>query len=94
MRFRSIGECGANIRDYLSRIKEVETNLIFESIIANLGTIELNNNVKIKEGNLGANSIYKITLLNRHRRRKKKAMKSHYYRKKFYVRQNKEKVDV
>ena len=93
MRFRSLGFCGTNIRDYLSKIKEVETNFLHESIIAHLGTIELNNQVKIKEGHLGSNSVYKIRLLKRHRRKKKKMIKSYYYRKKFYVRQNKEKSD-
>ena len=93
MRFRSLGFCGTNIRDYLSKIEEVETNFLHESIIAHLGTIELNNQVKIKEGHLGSNSIYKIRLLKRHRR-KKKMIKSYYYRKKFCVRQNKEKADV
>ena len=94
MRFRSLGFCGTNIRDYLSKIKEVETNFLHESIIAHLGTIELNKQVKIKEGHLGSNSIYKIRLLKRHRRKKKKMIKSYYYRKKFCVRQNKEKADV
>ena len=93
MRFRSIGACGANIRDYLTRIKEVETNFISESIIAHLGTISLNNDVKIKEGHLGSNSIYKITLLKHHKRKRKKEIKSYYYRKKFCVRQNKEKIN-
>ena len=93
MRFRSLGFCGTNIRDYLSKIQEVETNFLHESIIAHLGTIELNNQVKIKEGHLGSNSVYKIRLLKRHRRKKKKMIKSYYYRKKFCVRQNKEKVD-
>ena len=93
MRFRSLGFCGTNIRDYLSKIKEVETNFLHESIIAHLGTIELSNQVKIKEGHLGSNSVYKIRLLKRHRRKKKKMIKSYYYRKKFYVRQNKEKSD-
>ena len=94
MRFRSLGFCGTNIRDYLSKIEEVETNFLHESIIAHLGTIELNNQVKIKEGHLGSNSIYKIRLLKRHRRKKKKMIKSYYYRKKFCVRQNKEKADA
>ena len=94
MRFRSVGECGSNIRDYLSRIKEVETNFIHESIIAHLGIIELNDNIKIKEGHLGPNSIYKISLLKRQRKKKKKMMKSYFYRKKFCVKQNKEKADV
>ena len=94
MRFRSLGFCGTIIRDYLSKIKEVETNFLHESIIAHLGTIELNNQVKIKEGHLGSNSIYKIRLLKRHRRKKKKMIKSYYYRKKFCVRQSKEKADV
>ena len=94
MRFRSLGFCGTNIRDYLSKIKEVETNFLHESIIAHLGTIELNNQVKIKEGHLGSNSVYKIRLLKRHRRKKKKMIKSYYYRKKFCVRQNKEKVEI
>ena len=94
MRFRSLGFCDTNIRDYLSKIEEVETKFLHDSIIAHLGTIELNNQVKIKEGHLGSNSIYKIRLLKRHRRKKKKMIKSYYYRKKFCVRQNKEKADV
>ena len=93
MRFRSIGACGANIRDYLTRVKEIETNFLNESIIAHFGTISLNNDVKIKEGHLGSNSIYKITLLKRHKKKRKKDIKSYYYRKKFCVRQNKEKMN-
>ena len=91
MRFRSIGESGSNIRDYLTRIKEVETNFINESILAHLDTISLKNNVKIKEGRLGSNSIYKLSLLKTHKKRKRKEIKSYYYRKKFFIRQNKEK---
>ena len=91
MRFRSIGECGTNLRDYLSRLKEVETNYINESVIAHLGTITLNNPVKIKEGRLSSKSIYKISLLKRHRRKRRKDIKSYYYRKKFCVRQNRAK---
>ena len=94
MRFRSIGECGTNARDYLSNIKEVETNFINESILAQLGTVSLNDNIKIKEGHLGTNSKYKIRLLKRNKRRKKNNIKSYYYRKKFNVRHNKEKLDV
>ena len=94
MRFRSIGECGTNISDYLSRIKEVETNFIHESIIAHLGTISLNNPSKRKEGHLSSNSIYKITLMKRYRRKKRKEIKTQYYRKKFYLRQNKIKTEI
>ena len=94
MRFRSIGESGSNIRDYLTRIKEVETNFINESILAHLDAISLKNNVKIKEGRLSSNSIYKLSLLKRHKKRKGKEIKSYYYRKKFCIRQNKEKHNV
>ena len=91
MRFRSIGESGSNLRDYLSRVTEVETNFFNESILANLGTISLKPKVKINHGHLSSNSIYKLSLLKRNKRRKGKAIKSYYYRKKFCIRQIKEK---
>ena len=95
MRFRSLGECGANIRDYLSRLQDVETNFITESIFSHMGTVSLNDNDNAKEGHLSCNSLYRIKLLKRFRRGGRKIIKSNYYRKKFFfVRQNKEKVDM
>ena len=50
MRFRSIGESGTNIRDYLKKIKEVENNFLNESLLAHFGMISLNENYEIREG--------------------------------------------
>ena len=94
MRFRSIGESGSNIRDYLTRVQEVETNFFNESILAHLDAISLKNNVKVKEGLLSSNSIYKLSLIKRHKKRKGKVIKSYYYRKKFCIRQNKAKIRI
>ena len=93
MRFRSLGESGTNIRDYLSRLQDVETNFITESILSHIGAVSLNEDDSVQEGHLGRNSLYRIKLLKRFRRRGRKIMKSNYYRKKFFARQNKEKVD-
>ena len=93
MRFRSLGESGTNIRDYLSRLQDVETNFITESILSHIGAVSLNEDDSVQEGHLGCNSLYRIKLLKRFRRRGRKIMKSNYYRKKFFARQNKEKID-
>ena len=85
MRFRFLGESGSNIGDYLTKIKEVENNFLNESILSSLGMISLNDNIKITEGSLGSNSLYKITILKDRKRKRKKVQ---YYRKKFHIHQS------
>ena len=81
MRYRSIGVSASNIRDYLTRIKEVEDNYINESTLAHIGFISLEEK-KFKNELLGPNSIYKLTFLKAKGRRKKRKMQ--YYRKKLF----------
>ena len=73
MRYRSIGVSASNIRDYLTRIKEVEDNYINESTLAHIGFISLEEK-KFKNELLGPNSIYKLTFLKAKGRRKKRKM--------------------
>ena len=91
MRFRSIGESGKNIGDYLTKIKEVENSFWHESILAHINMISLENDIEVKEGSLSSNSIYKITLFKQHKRKK---TKTQYYRKKFCIQQRTNKSDV
>ena len=81
MRYRSIGVSASNIRDYLTRIKEVEDNYINESTLAHIGFISLEEK-KFKNELLGPNSLYKLTFLKAKGRRKKRKMQ--YYRKKLF----------
>ena len=81
MRFRSIGVCASNIRDYLTHIKEVEDDYITESTLAHIGFISLKEN-NINGGLLGPNSFYKLTKLKEQRRKKRKKVK--IYRKKLF----------
>ncbi len=69
MRFRSIGVCETNKRDYLLRVKELEDNYLSESILTHIGFISLEEN-NIKYGRLGPNSLYKLTKIKTKRKRK------------------------
>ena len=80
MRFRSIGICASNKKDYLSFIKEVENNYINESILAHIGFISLEETNNINQF-LGPNSIYKLSKLKKKRKRRK-FIKIQNYRKK------------
>ena len=86
MRFRSIGVCASNIRDYLTHIKEVEDDYLNESTLAHIGFISLKEN-NINGGLLGPNSFYKLTKIKEQKRKRKKVK---YCRKKlFFYRQTK-----
>ena len=82
MRFRSVGICASNIRDYLNQINEVENDYINESTLAHIGLISLKER-KGKVGLLGHNSLYKLTLL-KSRKTRKRRLNFHYCRKKLY----------
>ena len=87
MRFRSIGVSASNIRDYLTRVKEVEDNYINESTLAHLGFISLEERT-FKPQLLGPNSLYKLTILKAKGKRKKRKMQ-HYRKKIFFYHQSK-----
>ena len=81
MRYRSIGVSASNIRDYLTRVKEVEDNYINESTLAHIGFISFEEK-KFKNELLGPNAIYKLTIIKEQGRRKKRKMQ--FYRKKLF----------
>ena len=83
MRFRSIGVYATNKRDYLSMIKEVESDYINESTLAHIGFISFEEQ-NIKDEFLGPNSLYKLKAFKTHKRKKRKMVKPQYYRKKLY----------
>ena len=84
MRFRSIGICASNKKDYLSYIKEVENDYINESILAHIGFISLEETNNADQL-LGPNSIYKLSKLKaKTKRKRRKFIKIQNYRKKIY----------
>ena len=84
MRFRSIGVCASNIRDYLSRVKELEDNYLNESLLAHIGFISLEESNNI-DGLLGPDSLYKLTKLKTKSKRKwRKNFKFQTHRKKLH----------
>ncbi len=80
MRFRSIGICASNKKDYLSSIKEIEDSYINESTLAHIGYISLEE-TNLTDELLGPHCIYKISKLKNQRRKRRKFQK---YRKKLY----------
>ena len=84
MRFRSIGASATNIRDYLSRVKELEDNYLNESLLTHIGFISLEEHNN-KDGLLGPNSLYKLTNLKMKKKRKwRKNFKIHIHRKRLH----------
>ena len=88
MRFRSIGICASNKKDYLSYIKEVENNYINESILAHIGFISLEETNNINQL-LGPNSIYKLSKLKTKRKRRKFVKIQNNRKSKFFKHQTK-----
>ena len=88
MRFRSIGICASNKKDYLSFIKEVENNYINESILAHIGFISLEETNNITQL-LGPNSIYKLSKLKTKRKRRKFVKIQNYRKKRYFKNQTK-----
>jgi hypothetical protein len=84
MRFRSIGVSATNIKDYLSRVKELEDNYLIDSLLTHIGIISLEAN-NYNDGHLGPNSLYKLTNLKTKRKRKwRKNFKFQTHRKKLH----------
>ena len=97
MRFRSLGISASNIDDYLSKLKERETDYIEDSTLAHISFITLDEKgIDNDEYEfLGAKSNYKMKKYknNRKRRNKKRIISTQYFRKKIFFHHKRKRIN-